>query len=259
MVEELRRRLSTPAGIISNFAPSETREPGKLGQDEPQPVTHRWFFCSTLGTIPSKTYNKRMANILAYISVSGVVQGIIIGGVLAYLTAIIIMNAVIKTMTTTFNGWSTTLKCGQPGNGILLRAASAKFLPVVNVVQEAAYWTTTSDSTGQKLNGRHAYVLHFPAGSLPPNDAFWSLTITDVVGYMVSNPSDRHSLSDRSGLAPNADGSIDIYMQSTAPAGHEPNWLPAPAGSFKLMLRAYLPGLAILNGEYHLPPVMKVQ
>ena len=200
-----------------------------------------------------------MANILAYISVSGVVQGIIIGGVLAYLTAIIIMNAVIKTMTTTVNGWSTTLKCGQPGNGLLLRAACAKILPAVNVVEEAAYWTTTSDSTGQKLNARHAYILHFPAGQLPPNEAFWSLTMNDVAGFMVSNPIDRYSLGDRSGLVPDADGSIDIYMQSTAPAGHEPNWLPAPAGSFKLMLRAYLPGPAILNGEYHLPPVMKVQ
>jgi hypothetical protein len=200
-----------------------------------------------------------MANILAMLSTAHIVQAIIIGGVLAFLTAIIIMNAVIKTMTTTVNGWSTTLKCGRPGNGILLRAASAKFLPVVNVVEEAAYWTTTVDSTRKTLNGRHAYLLHFPAGELPPNDAFWSLTITDVVGYMVSNPIDRHSLGDRSGLAPNADGSIDIYLQRTVPTGHEPNWLPAPAGNFKLMLRAYLPGRAVLDGEYHVPPVIKVR
>ena len=62
----------------------------------------------------------------------------------------------------------------------------------------------------------------------------------------------------RSGLVPNADGSIDMYLQRAAPAGHESNWLPAPAGNFKLMLRAYLPGRAILDGEYHVPPVMKV-
>jgi hypothetical protein len=204
-----------------------------------------------------------MANILTTLSFysvfSGVVQGIIIGGVLAYLTATIIMNAVFKGMTTTVNGWSITMKCGQPGNGLLLRAACAKILPAVFVVEEAAYWTTTSDSTGQKLNARHAYILHFPAGQLPPNDAFWSLTLTDVAGFMVSNPINRSSLGGRSGLLPDADGSIDIYMQSTAPAGHASNWLPAPAGSFKLMLRAYLPGRAILNGEYHVPPVMKVQ
>ncbi len=199
-----------------------------------------------------------MANILAMLSVSHVVQAIIVGGVLAFLTAQIIMNAVVKSMSTTVNGWSITLKCGQPGNGILLRAACARILPAVNVVEEAAYWTTTIDSTGQALNGRHAYVLHFPAGQLPPNDAFWSLTITDVAGYMVHNPIDRYSLGDRSCLVPNADGSIDIYIRSISPAGHESNWLPAPAGNFKLMLRAYLPGRAILDGDYHVPPV-KVQ
>lgn len=48
------------------------------------------------------------------------------------------------------------------------------------------------------------------AGQLPPNDAFWSLTITDVVGYMVSDPINRSSFDDRSNLAKTADGSIDI-------------------------------------------------
>jgi len=187
------------------------------------------------------------------------VQGIIVGAVLAFVTAQVIMNAVVKAMTTTVNGWSTTVKAGQPGNGLLLRAACSRTLPAVNVVQEAAYWTTTVDSAGRRLNGQHAYVLQFPVGQLPPNEAFWSLTMTDVAGYMVSSPIDRYSVGSRSGLVPNADGSIAIYMQRTAPAGHESNWLPAPAGNFKLMLRAYLPGRAILDGKYHVPPVMKVR
>ena len=200
-----------------------------------------------------------MTNILTMLSASHVVQGIIVGGVLAFLTAQIIMNVVVKVMTTTVNGWSTTTKCGQPGNGILLRAACARNLPAINVAQEATYWTTTVDSAGRRLSGQREYVLHFPEGQLPPNEAFWSLTMTDVVGYMVRNPIDRSSVGSRSGLVPNADGSIDISMQRAAPAGHESNWLPAPAGYFKLMLRAYLPGRAILDGEYHVPPVMKVQ
>lgn len=199
-----------------------------------------------------------MTHILTLLAGSHIVQGIILGGVLAFLTAQIIMNAVVKAMTTTVNGWSTTTKCGQPGNGILLRAACARTLPATNVAQEAAYWTTTRDSAGRRLSGQRAYVLQFPAGQLPPNDAFWSLTMTDVVGFMVRNPIDRYSVGDRSGLVPNADGSIDIYLQRTAPAGHESNWLPAPAGYFKLMLRAYLPGRAVLDGEYHVPPVIQV-
>jgi hypothetical protein len=198
-----------------------------------------------------------MTNLLTTLSASHVPQAIIVGAVLAFLTAQVIMNAVVKAMTTTVNGWSTTMKAGQPGNGLLLRAAFARTLPAVNVVQEAAYWTTTRDGAGQTLRGQHEYVLHFPPGQLPPNDAFWSLTMTDVAGFMVSNPIDRYSVGSRTSLAPNADGSIDIYIQRTAPAGHESNWLPAPAGAFKLMLRAYLPGRAILDGEYHVPPVMK--
>src|SRR6202162_1372831 len=113
-----------------------------------------------------------MTNILTMLSVSHVVQAIIVGAVLAFLTAQIIMNAVVKAMPTTVNGWSTTFKCGQPGNGILLRAAFARVLPAVNVVQEAAYWTTTIDGAGRSLNGQRVYVLRFPAGQLPPNDAF---------------------------------------------------------------------------------------
>jgi hypothetical protein len=199
-----------------------------------------------------------MTNFLALLAASHVVQAIIVGAVLAFLTAQVLMNVVVRAMTTTVNGWSITMKAGQPGNGLLVRAACARTLPAVNVAQEAAYWTTTVDSAGGKLNGQREYVLHFPAGQLPPNDAFWSLTMTDVVGYMVRNPIDRYSVGSQSGLMPNADGSIDIHIQRTAPAGHESNWLPAPTGNFKLMLRAYLPGRAILDGEYHVPPVKRV-
>jgi hypothetical protein len=200
-----------------------------------------------------------MTNFFTLLADSHVVQGIIVGAVLAFLTAQILMNAALRAMTTTVNGWSITMKAGQPGNGLLARAAFARTLPAVNVVQEAAYWTTTVDSAGGKLNGQREYILHFPAGQLPPNDAFWSLTMNDVVGYMAPNPIDRYSVGSQSSLTPNADGSIDIYIQRSAPAGHESNWLPAPAGNFKLMLRAYLPGCAILDGAYHVPPVKRVR
>lgn len=196
-----------------------------------------------------------MSTFFSFLNSLHVVQGIIVGAVLAFLTANIIMNAALRAATTTVNGWGIAMKVGQPGNGMFLRAAFARTLPGVNVAQEAAYWTTTVDGAGQRLNGQRDYVLHFPAGQLPPNDAFWSLTMNDLQGFMVKNPINRHSVGSRSNLAPNADGSIDIYLQRAAPAGHESNWLPAPDGPFKLMLRAYLPGRAILDGEYHLPPV----
>jgi hypothetical protein len=149
---------------------------------------------------------------------------------------------------------------GEPGNGLLLRAAHAQLFPgPVNVPQEAMYWWTNVDGAGHTLSGARNYLLHFPPAGLPPNQAFWSLTMGTAKNRSVPNPINRYSVSDRSGLVPNPDGSVDIYIQPTAPAGHESNWLPAPAGQFILWLRVYIPGAAILQGTYTVPPVVEVQ
>jgi len=186
--------------------------------------------------------------------VSDVVQGTILGGVLAFST----LQIIAHTYVTKINGWATIYGCGEPSNGILLRAACGAIFPgPINVPQEAMYWTTRTDGVGQKLSGQNDYIMHFPMGQLPPNSAFWSLTMGDAKNRFVANPINRYSVSDRSGLAPNADGSVDIYIQNAAPAGHESNWLPAPASNFILWLRVYLPGKAILEEEYRVPPVVE--
>jgi hypothetical protein len=188
--------------------------------------------------------------------VTDVVQGTAAGGVLGFFTA----QIVARIKTTKVNGWITIFGCGEPGNGMFIRAACAQIFPgPVNVPQEAMYWTTSKDGEGHGLKGRHNYRMHFPPGGLPPNDAFWSLTMGDAKNRFVANPINRYSVSDRSGLVPNADGSVDIYIQNTAPAGHESNWLPAPVGKFILWLRVYVPGAAILDGKYKVPPVVEVQ
>ena len=185
--------------------------------------------------------------------VTDVVQGIIVGGVLAAVTAVMLMN----TQVTTVAGWTTIFGCGEPGNGMLLRAACAYKLPAVNVPQEAMYWTTSVDGAGHRLSGQHDYTIHFPAGELPPKNAFWSLTMGDAQNHFVPNPINRYSVGDRSGLVPNADGSVDIYIRNASPAGHESNWLPAPSGNFILWLRVYVPVGPILDGEYSVPPVLE--
>ena len=185
-----------------------------------------------------------------------VIQGLLIGWGLAFVTA----QVYARIRATMVNGWITMFGLGQPGNGMLLRAAHAQLFPgPVNVPQEAMYWWTNADGAGHTLSGRNEYSLHFPPGGLPPNDAFWSLTMGDAHNRFVPNPINRYSLSDRSGLAQNADGSVDICIQNAAPAGHESNWLPAPAGGFILWLRVYVPGQAILNGAYKVPPIVKVE
>jgi len=200
-----------------------------------------------------------MTGLATWLAQSGVIQGVIIGAAAAFLSALLILDVVARRATTTVNGWSAIRACGRPGNGILLRAACAKALPLVNVYEEAAYWTTTTDEANRRLRGNHDYVLHFSAGQRPPNDAFWSLTATDIAGYMVENPSNRHSVGDRLGLAENPDGSLDIHLKQAAPARGEQNWLPIPPGDVKLTLRAYLPGAAIIEGTYAVPKVVRVR
>jgi hypothetical protein len=185
---------------------------------------------------------------------SDIFQGILIGFGLAVVTA----QVYARIKATKVNGWTSTLGLGAPGNGMLLRAAHALQFPGPVVVQEEAmYWKTNSDGTGRALDGKQNYTLHFPAGQLPPNNAFWSLTMGDAKNQFVANPLNRYSVGDRSGLVQNPDGSTDIYIQNTAPADHESNWLPAPSGNFILWLRVYLPGAAILNRTYIVPPVAK--
>ncbi|NUR99741.1 MAG: DUF1214 domain-containing protein [Kribbellaceae bacterium] len=200
-----------------------------------------------------------MSGFLGWVAGSGLVQGVIIGLVFAYLTTVLVLNAVAKTETTTINGWSAIPRAGHLGTGLLVRAALQKALPVVNSFEEAAYWTAISDSAGAHLNGGHTYRIHFPAGSLPPNDGFWSLTATDVGGYLVSGSAGRSSVDSHSGLATNADGSVDILLRHDRPADAAQNWVATPPGRFKLMLRAYLPGAPIVNGDYHVPPVVEVR
>jgi Uncharacterized conserved protein len=185
-----------------------------------------------------------------------VLQGILIGGGLAFVTAQIYARIKAKKI----DGWITMYGLGEPGNGMLLRAAHAQLFPgPVNVPKEAMYWWTNTDGSSHALSGANDYVMHFPAGQLPPNDAFWSITMGDAGNHFVANPINRYNVSDRSALAQNPDGSVDVYIQNAVPAGHESNWLPAPAGNFILWMRVYLPGQAILDGKYKVPPVVKVK
>jgi len=199
-----------------------------------------------------------MTGFLGWLAGSGIVQGVIIGGTLAFLTTLLLLDAVARRHSRSVDGWRSFPEAGRPGTGVLVRAALQKALPVVNVFEEAAYWTAHADAARKRLTGAHAYRIHFPAGGLPPAGAFWSLTATDVVGYMVPGPEGRSSVDDHSGIVTNPDGSVDILLQPSAPDGPPQNWLPTPRGRFTLMLRAYLPGPAITDGSYTPPPIVQV-
>jgi hypothetical protein len=154
------------------------------------------------------------------------------------------------------NGWDTLLDVGQYGSDFLLRAEVAQGGWGANIPAEAVYLRSVRDGQGRPYRGTTSYVLHFAAAGLPPARAFWSVTLYGADDFLVTNAENRYAIGDRTpNLQRNADGSLDIYIQADPPAGHESNWLPAPAGRFTLITRIYLPEQSVLDGSYRLPAV----
>jgi DNA sulfur modification protein DndE len=103
---------------------------------------------------------------------------------------------------------------------------------------------------------------------LPPFVApgFWSVTMYDGTNnYTVPNPINRYSLGSDNQLKTAADGTTTLYIQHASPgAALQSNWLPAPSGSFYLILRSYAPGPAMIRtlsvpGAYALPQITLVK
>jgi len=163
------------------------------------------------------------------------------------------------------NGWAFTTKTGVYGTDYLQRALITAIGLGANRPHDAIYPTSQKDGSGllaRAYSGTEKYVMHFDKGQLPPVRGFWSLTMYDGEYFFVANPLNRYSISERQKLKPNADGSVDLYLQKDSPgADKESNWLPAPAGKFILMLRLYWPdedAPSILDGSWVIPPVKRV-
>ncbi len=159
------------------------------------------------------------------------------------------------------NQWLVPPKAtGNYGTNYLLRAYIAKMALGANVPAEAIYPSAFVDSQGRALTGAHRYVIHFAAGKLPPVGAFWSLTMYGNDLFLVPNPINRYAIGDRTpGLRRSRDGSLTIQLSHSPPRGGRSNWLPAPAGGFKLVLRLYQPKASVLSGRWPLPKITRVR
>lgn len=165
-----------------------------------------------------------------------------------------------KTHGVQVNGWdfppSNTGRFGTDYSG---RAAIALLGLGANIPDDAVYPHATVDSSGAPLNGANKYVIRFPKGALPPVKAFWSLTMYNAKQAFVDNPINRYAIGDRDPLVFADDGSLTLYVQRESPdKRNEPNWLPAPADDFNLVLRLYWPGTETLNGSWRPPAVERV-
>jgi hypothetical protein len=190
-----------------------------------------------------------------------------------------LIEQLVKTALTIVDGWSNAVhvfdynldRCG-PGTldtpewkiadrttAYITRAVAARAGLWGNHGYEARYDMLWQDENGDELSGDNAYSLTLAPP--PAVDAFWSLTMYDEPDYyLVANPINRYSIGDRTpGLQIGTDGSVTIYMQQDSPGpDKESNWLPAPAGPFRPILRSYQPKPSTLDPAFKLPKVRKL-
>ena len=148
-------------------------------------------------------------------------------------------------------------------NNYLFRMAAAVLGIWGNSEEEAIYPNYAVDAEGEPLDGSMRYTMHFPAGQLPPVNAFWSLTMYELPeSLLVENPINRYLLN--SNMLPDFvrddNGGITLYLQHKSPGeGKEPNWLPAPKGPFVAVMRLYWPKAEALDGTWQQPPLTRVK
>ncbi|HLO79567.1 MAG TPA: DUF1254 domain-containing protein [Chitinophagaceae bacterium] len=145
-------------------------------------------------------------------------------------------------------------------NNYLLRMASAAGGIYGNSKEEAMYPVYYVDNQGQALDGQNSYQLTFAPGQLPPVNAFWSLTMYDSSNLLVENPINRYLLNSTmlNQLKKDKNGAITLYIQHQSPGKNlESNWLPAPGGSFRMIMRLYWPKPEALNGQWKQPKVLR--
>jgi len=167
----------------------------------------------------------------------------------------------LPTLARVANGWAmNTDTVGVYGNYYLKRAILAQQGLGANVPEDAIYPMNLADADGRPLDGANKYTITFEKNAMPPVNAFWSITLYDAAGFQVGNILNRFAVSSWMPLAYNADGSLDIYIQTDSPGkDKEANWLPAPKERFNLLMRMYAPKSDALTGRWNPPAVTAVQ
>jgi hypothetical protein len=170
------------------------------------------------------------------------------------------------------NGWNVGSFFGDRAfysGDWLKRAAAAKGGIFGNSAIEAMYPLTRVTADGKTLDGsKHNYTLTFAKDSLPPVNAFWSVTMYDgKTQFLIDNPINRYLINSPMlpGMKTNPDGSLTLYIQKDSPGKtKESNWLPSPDGPIYLVMRLYWPKetppsiLPAGQGDWKPPAVMQV-
>lgn len=120
------------------------------------------------------------------------------------------------------------------------------------------YLMVNKDKDGNAFDGAASYRLSVPADA--PVKQYWSVTVYDRETHALVKNLDKASVaSTTTGVASNADGSVDVFFGPTAPKGKEANWVPTdPERKFELLFRLYGPEKPLFEKTWKLPDVEKV-
>jgi hypothetical protein len=172
-----------------------------------------------------------------------------------------LMEWKVPTLARVVNGWSmNTDTMGVYGNYYLKRAIVTRLGLGANLPEDAIYPLNLADESGKPLDGANRYTIHFDKASVPPVNAFWSITMYDPEGFAYPNSLDRQAVSSWMPFKYNADGSLDLYFQNESPGkAKEANWLPSPKGAFNMTMRLYSPKAEALTGKWNPPPITRAE
>jgi hypothetical protein len=159
----------------------------------------------------------------------------------------------------TSNRWHVDYRRGDFETDYLSRAGAARTPLAEHLPADALPAVTSTDDNGRRLTGRHRYVLRFGVEGPPPVDGFWALSTHAVIARSGQVQGTWVSLGDQDGLTVDGDGSLPIHIQhDRPPRRRQSNWLAAPEGHFRLMLRLHWAREEALAGRWTPPAVIRV-
>jgi hypothetical protein len=132
--------------------------------------------------------------------------------------------------------------------------------PIGLPMEEAMYPNITS-ADGEPLNALNDYVVKMTKDQLPPDQAFWSVTLYDKAnGFFIPNDRKKYSVGENAGFKLNDEGGIEIYVAAEKPDGvPEENWLPLNRKDEEvdLILRIYVPDMEKIK-TWNIPKAVKL-
>ena len=132
----------------------------------------------------------------------------------------------------TIGAWTARPKTGTADIDPYSRATIARNGELPVGTGDGVAFSATADDKGRPLDGR----CDVSVSGLTPAARFWTLTLYDPQGQLVSNSLQRYGFTSQE-IVRNGDGSFEIRIAARARAG---NWLPTAAlERYTLLMRLY--------------------